>query len=235
MPRRTDSQSGRAETPDYAAVTLEDELDAAWMAAELAQDRDRKNFSVYDDWHALFSILADVQSALSAMQITPRTAYRRAYGVLKPMIGRIGAKAVIQAASESIYPAEVKARRRTTAEQAKGHAALLAPMGIIGAYGHFQETFKGLYKRDEALKFGAKIHRRIVERGFKGGVTAAIEDIQGRDGNPKRTYMLSYWTVYRNECISRGYADGRLPLVARGLMAMPNDLLELRHFALLKR
>lgn len=231
MTRRTDSQSG----PDYAAVTLEDELDAAWMAAELAEDRDRRNFSVYDDWHALFSILADVQSDLSAARITPQAAYRRAFAVLKVMIGRVGARAVIQAASQSIYPAELSARRRTTAEQAKGHAALLAPMGITGAYGHFQETFKELHKRDDALKYGARIHRRIVERSFQGGVTAAIEDIQGRDGNPKRTYMLSYWAAYRAECISRGYADARLPLVARGLMPMPNDLLELRHFALLKR
>lgn len=234
MPRRTD-QSGKAKKPDYAAVTLKDELYAAWLAIKEADAINRDNFSVYDDWHALFNILARVQSDLAAEKITPRQAFRRAHKVLKPMIGRIGAMAVIQAASSPIYETELKTRRRTLSEQAKGHAEILKPIGITGAYGGFHEVIKRHHSLDEAMKFGARIHRRIIERRFEGGVTAAIEDIEGKDGNPRRSTLLPYWTEYRAHCWDRGYADDRLPSILRSDSHLPDDLLLISHFGALKR
>lgn len=234
MPRRTDIQSGKAKKPDYAAVTLKEELYAAWLAIKEADDIYRKNFSVYDDWHALFNILARVQADLAADKITPRQAFRRAHEVLRPMIGRVGAMAVIQAASSPIYETELNTRRRKLSEQAKGHADLLKPIGITGAYGGFHETIKQYHARDEAMKFGARIHRRIIERRFEGGVSAAIGDIEGKDGNPRRSTLMPYWTEYRAHCWERGYADDRLPEILRNKSQMPDDLLLISHFGALK-
>lgn len=238
MPRRTDSQSGRAETPDYAAVTLEDELDAAWMAAELWEDQIEKDASPLDPWYSALCRLADIQARKQAGTLSPIAAHTRAYRVLHPLVGRAGTRQILYAATSDFEPVAISIRHRTTKEQAAAMAALHlqhhrshGTQAHISPHGIALEILKRRDWEQDARRYGAIIHRRMFDRAFEGGVTAAIEELDLEPGMPSETRLWKYWTFYRDDCFDRGYADARLPMLAHNEANLPNDLLRIADFS----
>lgn len=238
MPRRTDSQSGRAETPDYAAVTLEDELDAAWMAFELSQEEIEENAGPQDPWYEALYALADIQTRYDLGEFSAVIAKLRAYRILRPLVGRAGSIVLFAAATSDYEPIKLSIRRRTPKEQAAAMAAgilkldpFLSHTAKASPHGIALEILKRTHWEQDARRYGAIIHRRMFDRAFQGGVTAAIEELDLEPGMPSETRLWKYWTFYRDDCFGRGYADARLPMIAHNEANLPNDLLRIADFS----
>jgi hypothetical protein len=237
MPRRTDQSEG-AKTPDYAAVTLDDELDAAWMAAELAEEVAEENAGPLDPWYSALYCLVDIQARYDAGELRPFTAKLRAYRILRPLIGRAGTVVIFAAATSHDEPIALAIRARSTKERAGAMAqrALAVDRALrqktgVSPRAIALEILKRTDWEREALRYGPIIHRRLFERGFQGGITAAIEELDQEKGMPSETRLWKYWTFYRDYCYGRGYVDERLPMIAHGQADMPNDLLRIVDFA----
>lgn len=173
--------------------------------------------SPLEEWRDAFSGLADLQEGYFRDEINGRSAFRKALSLLKPLVGRAGARAIIHSA---VDPAE---RTKVSFTRRKG-TALHPATRKTDAWFKSQIMLEGLglammvcmrdgRTKDQAAALIAGKRLREFAQGWKGDLlfSTSIDT------------LLDMWKDWRKMAVERGYADPRLPVVMLKEQPVPSD------------